>query len=77
MINGKHVRFKQTDLKRIADGVMEMKAKVENYELFTSVKNISRGGEIEGEINRDKGTLIITDDKGNSVTKTFFGECGC
>jgi hypothetical protein len=76
-INGKLLQFKQTKLNRKNDGTLEITARHNNYEMFITVKNISGEGEQEEERSREAGTLTIKDDKGNSVSKSFYGMCGC
>lgn len=76
-INGKILQFKQTNQNRKEDGTLEITATCNPYKLFISVKSISGENEQNEEYSREVGTIVIKDDKGNSVTKTLYGSCGC
>jgi hypothetical protein len=73
-INGKLTKFTQTDFKIIDKNTTEAKAVSSDYELIVKVKKGRKSG-YESQLNN--GWIILTDKKGNKITKTFYGECGC
>lgn len=73
-INGKLTKFTQTDFKIIDKNTTEAKAISSDYELIVKVKKGRKSG-YESQLNN--GWIILTNKKGNKITKTFYGECGC
>jgi catabolite regulation protein CreA len=73
-INGILTKFTQTDFKNIDDNTTEAKAVSDDYELIIKVKHGEQSGD---ETRLQSGLIILTDKKGNKITKTFYGECGC
>ena len=73
-INGTLTKFTQTDFKKVNDSTTVEKAKNEQYELIIEVVNGIQSGE---ETMIKTGTIKLTDKNGVTVTKTFYGECGC
>jgi hypothetical protein len=50
------------------------KYKSDKYEMTIEVKD---GGKNGDETWLRTGTIKLTDKKGKTLTKTFYGECGC
>lgn len=73
-INGILTRFTQTDFTNVDSTTTIVKAKSEPYELIIEVKEGKQSGE---ESSFKSGTIKLTDKHNKTVTKTFFGECGC
>jgi len=73
-INGTLTKFTQTDFNEVDKANTIAKYKSGNYEITIEVKN---GKESGGETMLKSGTIILTDKNGKSVTKVFYGECGC
>lgn len=73
-INGVMTKFKQTDLKKIDNVTTVAKAKSENYEMTIEVKDGIQSGD---EASLKSGTIKLTDKKGKTIIKVFYGECGC
>ena len=73
-INGILTKFTQTDFKKIDDNSTEARAVSGDYELIIKVKAGEQNG---NETWLKSGVIILTDKKGNKITKTFYGECGC
>jgi len=73
-INGVLTKFNRTDFKEIDSLNIIAKYKSDNYEMTIE----SKGGIQNGDETWIKtGTITLTDKKGKTVTKTFYGECGC
>jgi len=73
-INGILTKFTQTDYKVIDKTTTIAKAKSELYEITIEVKDGKQSGE---ETSLKSGTIKLTDKNGKTITKTFYGECGC
>jgi len=50
------------------------KFKSDNYEMTIEVVDVKQSGE---ETSLKKGTIKLTNKKGKTITKNFYGECGC
>ncbi len=73
-INGVLTKFTQTEYKKVDSTTVVAKAKSDNYELIIEVKDEGQSGY---ESSFKIGTLKLTDKKEKTITKTFYGECGC
>lgn len=73
-INNVLTKFTQTEFKEIDKTTTVAKAKSDNYEIIIEVKYIKQN---RYETYLNSGTIKIKDKKGNTLTKTFYGECGC
>lgn len=73
-INGVLTKFTQTDFKEIDSLNVKAKYKSDNYQMTIELKNgIQNGDETWLKI----GTIKLSDKKGKTIIKTFYGECGC
>lgn len=73
-INGVLTKFTQIYFKEIDSLNAKAKFNSGNYEMTIESKDgIQNGDETWLKI----GTIILTDKKGKTMTKTFYGECGC
>jgi hypothetical protein len=73
-INGILIKFTQIDYKEIDKTHSIVKAKNEKYEMTIEI--------IDGIQNGDEtwlktGTVTLSARNGKTITKTFYGECGC
>lgn len=73
-INGILTKFIQTDFKEIDSSHIIVKYKSDNYEMTIESKDGIQSGD---ETWQKKGTIKLTNKKGEVVEKTFYGECGC
>ena len=73
-LNGVVTRFNQIDFKELDSREIRARYKNEDYELTVESKTVSQNGD---ETWLHSGTIKITDKSGNTLTKTFYGECGC
>jgi len=73
-INGILTKFTQTEFKNVDKTTTIAKAKSELYEITIEVKEGKQSGE---ETSLKSGTIKLTDKNGKTITKTFYGECGC
>jgi hypothetical protein len=73
-INGVLTKFTQTDFKEIDSLNVKAKYQNDNYEMTIDVKDGIQNGD---ETWLKTGIIKLTDKKGKTVTKTFYGECGC
>ena len=73
-INGVLTKFNQTEFKVIDSLNIIVKYKSDNYKLIIESKDGIQNGD---ETWIKTGTITLTDKKGKTVTKTFYGECGC
>ncbi len=75
-LNGSMVQFTKVDFQIIDNHTFHTVAK--NTESGITMEIIEKLTEItDEEYARKRGTIKLTDHKGNSITKSFFGECGC
>lgn len=73
-ISGVLTRFTQTDFREIDSLNVRAKYKSDNYDMtIESNRGIQNGDETWLK----SGIIKLTDKKGKTVTKTFYGECGC
>ena len=67
-------KFIQTEFKKVNAQTTIAKAKSDKYEILIEVKDGIQNGE---ETSLKSGTIKVTDKKGKTIIKTFYGECGC
>lgn len=72
-INGVLTKFTQTEL-NINGATTIAKAKSDQFEMTIEIND---GAPSDYEVSQKTGVIKLSDQKGNSITKTFFGECGC
>lgn len=73
-INGVLTKFTQTEFKVIDSLNIKAKYKSDNYEMTIESQNSIQNGD---ETWLKSGTINLTNDKGEIITKRFYGECGC
>ncbi len=73
-VNGVLTKFAQTDFKEIDSLNVIAKYKSDNYEMTIESKDGIQNGD---ETWLKTGVIKLTDKKGKTITKTFYGECGC
>jgi catabolite regulation protein CreA len=73
-INGEMIKFKQTEFTVIDSSHHVTKAKSDKFQLEIETEN---GRETGDETSRETGTIKLSNLKGKTVTRKFFGECGC
>lgn len=73
-INGKLTKFSKTQNIESDKFLKVLKAKNDLYEVTVEIKEEKKNGY---ETRLNKGTIRITDKKGHSISKCFYGECGC
>lgn len=73
-INGVLTKFSQTNFKEIDSLRVKAKYKSDNYQMTIDIKEVIQSGD---ETWLKIGTIKLTDKKGKTITKTFYGECGC
>jgi len=72
-VNGAFVKFKQVSKKQIDNSSTVTKSKSDIYDLTIEMKKIGSGYESTEYI----GTIKLTDKSGNTITRQFYGICGC
>lgn len=72
-INGKLTKFSQTEFKEVNKTIVA-KFISKKYDLNIEVKRGKQNGE---ETTLQSGTIKLNDKRGNTITITFYGECGC
>lgn len=73
-INGVMTKFTQTDFKEVSKTRTVAKAKSDKYEMTIEVNNGKQNGD---ETSLKSGTIKLTNKNGKTITKIFYGECGC
>jgi hypothetical protein len=73
-ISGVLTKFNQVDFKEIDSLNIIAKYKSDNYEMTIESKDGIQNGD---ETYLKTGTIKLTDKKGKTIIKTFYGECGC
>ena len=73
-INGVLIKFTQTDYKNVSKTTTVAKAKSDKYEMTIEVIDGKQSGD---ETALKSGTIKLTGKNGETITKTFYGECGC
>jgi hypothetical protein len=73
-INGVMTKFVQIDFKELSTTTTIAKAISDQYEMTIECIDGIQSGD-ETWINT--GTIKLTDKKGRTLTKIFYGECGC
>lgn len=73
-INGILTKFTQTDFKKIGETKTITKAKSDDYEITVE---INAGTENGYETSIHTGTIKLTDKKGDTIIRIFYGLCGC
>ena len=73
-INGVLTKFVEKSHKELDSVTMVSRSKSDNYDLFIEVKDDMPSGD---ETQIKKGTIKLSDKNGTTITKVFYGECGC
>ena len=73
-INNDLVKFTKTSREEIDSLNVKETYKSEGFELTIQIKQLTKNG-YETWLNT--GTITLSDKKGNTLTKSFYGECGC
>jgi len=73
-INGVLTKFAQTDFKEIDSLNVIAKYKSDKYQMTIESKNGIQNGD---ETWLKTGTIKLTNKNGKTITKLFYGECGC
>lgn len=73
-INGVLTKFTQTEFKNIDKVTTIAKFKNNRYEMVIEVKDATQTGY---GTSFKTGTMKLTDEKGRTVTTSFYGVCGC
>lgn len=73
-INGVLTKFKQTEFKEVDKTTRIAKAKSDKYEMSIEIHDGIQSGD---ETWLTTGTIKLTDKTGKTISKTFYGECGC
>jgi hypothetical protein len=73
-INGEMIKFTQVELQQIDKDNTTARYKSTNYEMTIQVKD---GGKISYETSIKTGLIKLTNKAGISITKKFYGACGC
>jgi hypothetical protein len=73
-VNGVLTKFTQADFKEIDSLNIIAIYKSDSYEMTIESKDGIQNGD---ETWLKTGTIKLTDKNGKTITKTFYGECGC
>lgn len=73
-INGVLTKFTQTEFKDLNKTTRIAKAKSDKFEMTIEIHDGIQNGD---ETWLNTGTIKLTDKNGKTITKTFYGECGC
>jgi hypothetical protein len=73
-INGKLIRFQQTEYKDIKHKTVKVKAVSKEYLLEIEMTDLDKSSY---ETTLKTGTIILSDKNGQSIKKSFYGSCGC
>jgi hypothetical protein len=73
-VNGVLTKFTQTDFKEIDSLNIKAIYQSDSYEMTIESKDGIQNGD---ETWLKTGTIKLTDKNGKTITKTFYGECGC
>lgn len=73
-INGVLTKFIQTEFNEIDSLHKKVKYKSDNYKMTVEYKDRLQNG-YETWINT--GIIKLKDKEGKTITKSFYGECGC
>ncbi len=73
-INGLLIKFTQIERREISSHIIIAKFKSDSYVMTIELKDGIQNGD---ETWLKTGTIKLTNKKGGSITKTFYGECGC
>lgn len=73
-INGEMVKFTEVYTKQVDSLRTQAKYRSDAYEMTIEVQLIKQNGY---ETSLESGTLKVTDHHGSTITKPFYGECGC
>ena len=73
-INGVMIKFTQTEYKEIDKENIKAKYKSDNFGMTIEMKKGIQNGD---ETWLKTGTITLTNKAGQSIKKTFYGECGC
>lgn len=73
-INGVLTKFTQTDIIEVSKTSTVAKAKSDKYEMTIEFSNDKQSGD---ETSLKSGAIKLTNKNGKTITKIFYGECGC
>ena len=73
-INGVLTKFTQKSFEQIDSTTVIAKSTSDNYDLTIEVKDGIQNGD---ETWLKSGTISLTDKNGKTISKIFYGECGC
>lgn len=73
-LNGVLTKFVQIDFKENDSREIKAKYKNDSYEMIIESKGATQNGD---ETWLQTGTIKVTDKKGKTITRSFYGECGC
>lgn len=73
-INGVLTKFTQTDFQEVDSLNAIAKYKADHYIMTIESQDGKQNGD---ETWLKTGTIKLTDQNGKTITKTFYGECGC
>jgi hypothetical protein len=73
-INGALTKFTQTSFKEIDKTTTLFTSKSDKYDMTIKIISGAKSGD---ESSLMSGTIKLMDQTGKTITKTFFGECGC
>ena len=73
-INGVLTKFTQTDFQEVDSLNAIAKYKADHYIMTIESQNGKQNGD---ETWLKTGKIKLTDQNGKTITKTFYGECGC
>lgn len=73
-INGTLTKFIQTENKEVNTTKSILKAKSDKYEIIVEMMHERQNGD---ETWLKTGSIKLSDQKGNTVVTSFYGECGC
>jgi hypothetical protein len=73
-INGTLTRFTLVETKVVSQTKSIITGKNDNYDITVEVNSTKQSGD---ETTEKTGTITIKDKSGKTITKTFYGECGC
>lgn len=73
-INGTLTRFTLVETKVVSQTKSIITGKSDNYDITVEVNSTKQSGD---ETMGKTGTITLKDKTGKTITKTFFGECGC
>jgi hypothetical protein len=73
-INGELVKFTEVYIKQVDSLQTKAKYRSNAYEMIIETQVIQQNGY---ETSLESGIIKVTDQNGSTITKPFYGECGC